>query len=128
MSTGEHGAHHGPGINTYYFIFGSLAVLTVLTVGVSRMNFSPAMAVIVAILIAMWKASLVMAFFMHLKYDPKVIHLICVVPIILTVGLLLALLPDVGMVKPGVAGDPALAAQLSAQPADGNGHSEAGHH
>jgi cytochrome c oxidase subunit 4 len=99
--------HHGPSLNVYLTIFGCLAVLTVLTVAVSRLNLNPAAAVVVAIAIAISKASLVVAFFMHLKYVvARTLYLMCVVPTVLTVLLLIALLPDVGMAEPGVAGAP----------------------
>jgi len=52
----------------YCGIFGALVVGTVLTVAVSYFDFGPAN-IIIAILIATMKASLVAAFFMHLRYD-----------------------------------------------------------
>ena len=124
MSGGSHAEHHGPKLSTYYSIFISLAILTVVTVAASRVHLPPIGAVILAFVIAMGKATLVMAFFMHLKYDPKVIHLMCIVPVILTIGLMLALMPDVGMVSPGTAGDPKLVELYAADPADEAGHAD----
>ncbi len=97
MQSGDKGHHHGPAVNTYYLIFGCLAVLTVVTVAVSRISMPPAAAVAVALLVAISKASLVATFFMHLKYDSRVLRLMCVVPTILTVMVLIALMPDVGL-------------------------------
>lgn len=99
-------AGHGPGVRVYYTIFVCLAVLTFLTVLVSKMSLPPVAAVVLAFLIAISKASLVVAFFMHLKYDPKVLRIICLVPTLLTLLLVVALLPDVGMKPPGIAGAP----------------------
>jgi cytochrome c oxidase subunit IV len=95
-ATAEAHAVHGPTVNVYWIIFGCLAVLTVLTVAVSKVDFSPTSAVVLAFMIAISKATLVVAFFMHVKYDAKILRLLCVVPTLLTMALLLALLPDVG--------------------------------
>ncbi len=61
-------------IRTYWFVFGALLVLTVVTVGVSRLDLSPAMAVVVALAVAMVKGSLVALFFMHLIDEKKLIY------------------------------------------------------
>jgi cytochrome c oxidase subunit 4 len=52
----------------YWGIFGGLIVLTLLTVRVSYYDFGQAN-IIIAIVIATMKASLVAAFFMHLRHD-----------------------------------------------------------
>src|SRR5215472_1929077 len=52
----------------YWGIFGALIVLTLATVKVSYYDFGPAN-IIIALLIATMKASLVAAFFMHLRHD-----------------------------------------------------------
>lgn len=60
--------HGGPKI--YGAIFGALVFLTVVTVGASYINFGSGMTnVIIAMLIASVKASLVALFFMHLRWD-----------------------------------------------------------
>ena len=52
----------------YWGIFGALIVLTLLTVKVSYYDFGSAN-IIIALVIATMKASLVAAFFMHLRHD-----------------------------------------------------------
>ena len=52
----------------YWGIFGALICLTLLTVKVSYYDFGSAN-ILIAILIATMKASLVAAFFMHLRHD-----------------------------------------------------------
>jgi cytochrome c oxidase subunit 4 len=52
----------------YIGIFAALVVLTILTVKVSYYDFGPAN-IVIAILIATAKASLVATFFMHLRHD-----------------------------------------------------------
>ncbi|MGA3121496.1 MAG: cytochrome C oxidase subunit IV family protein [Polyangiaceae bacterium] len=52
----------------YWAIFGLLVVLTIITVKVSYYDFG-SLNIVVALLIATIKASLVAAFFMHLRHD-----------------------------------------------------------
>jgi cytochrome c oxidase subunit 4 len=81
MSANSHAhehAHHGPddgavhvhiaSAQFYWGIFAALICLTIATVRVSYYDFGPAN-IIIAILIATMKASLVAAFFMHLRHD-----------------------------------------------------------
>lgn len=64
----EHHVHGGPKI--YAAVLATLLVLTVVTVAASRINFgSPMVNVVIAMLIASVKASLVALFFMHLRWD-----------------------------------------------------------
>ena len=60
----------------YYTIFGSLMVLTAITVGVAFVNLG-ALNFPVALAIAILKATLVILFFMHVKYSSKLTKLIC---------------------------------------------------
>ncbi len=59
---------------TYLFVFGALAVLTGVTVSASLLQVGMVMAVVIALLIASVKGSLVAAFFMHLVHAEKVIY------------------------------------------------------
>jgi cytochrome c oxidase subunit 4 len=59
---------HISSLQFYVGIFAALVVLTIVTVKVSYYDFG-AFNIIVAILIASAKASLVAAFFMHLRHD-----------------------------------------------------------
>ena len=51
--------------------------------------------VLLALAIASVKAAFVCLFFMHLKFEGKLIYLILIVPLILTVLLICALIPDI---------------------------------
>jgi len=80
----------------YFAIFVALVVLTVVTVAVAFKRFdSEAVNVLLALLIASVKASLVAMYFMHLKFEGKLIYFIAIVPLILCVILVCALIPDV---------------------------------
>jgi cytochrome c oxidase subunit IV len=59
----------------YYAIFGALMVLTAVTVGVAFINLG-AFNFPVAISIAIVKATLVILFFMHVKYSSRLTKLI----------------------------------------------------
>jgi cytochrome c oxidase subunit 4 len=61
-------------IRTYMVVFVSLAALTVLTVAVSYVELSTGMGILVALIIASVKASLVAAFFMHLIDERQAIY------------------------------------------------------
>ena len=63
----EHVEHHLPK-SMYFVIFGALMVLTALTVGLAFVNLGQ-MNIVVALAVAIVKASLVVMFFMHLKYE-----------------------------------------------------------
>lgn len=65
---GHSDPHHIIPLATYFKIFGALIVLTVVTVGAAQIHFG-AFNAVVAFGIASVKASLVLGYFMHLKYD-----------------------------------------------------------
>jgi cytochrome c oxidase subunit IV len=83
--------HHVP----YVWIFAILVALTVVTVAAGMVHLDSNLArVLVALLIASIKAAFVALFFMHLKFEGKLIYLILFVPVILCIILLVALIPD----------------------------------
>lgn len=67
MSTAS--TEHG-GLAPYYAVFAALLVLTGITVAVAYMDLGQANA-IVAVVIAMVKASLVLVYFMHLRFSSR---------------------------------------------------------
>ena len=86
----------------YYLIFTVLVVLTILTVLVAFHRFqSEAINLLLALVIASAKALCVALFFMHLKFEGKLIYTIFIVPLLLCVLLTVALIPDVLLNHPG---------------------------
>jgi cytochrome c oxidase subunit 4 len=84
----------------YLACFATLVVLTIVTVGVYYLfNLiqvqSELVRVLAALLVASIKASVVAMFFMHLKFEGKLIYSIAIVPLVLCVLLVCALIPDV---------------------------------
>ena len=71
----------------YLYIFGALAVLTVVTVAIGYLSLPIGAAVVVALLIAGLKGSLVASVFMHLRSEQKMIHWL----LLMTIFFLLAL-------------------------------------
>ncbi|MFQ5498914.1 MAG: cytochrome C oxidase subunit IV family protein [Candidatus Zixiibacteriota bacterium] len=72
----EH-AHHVLPLSIYIGVASALIVLTAITVSISFMDFGP-YNLVVAMVIAGIKATLVAMFFMHLKYDNKLYTVIFV--------------------------------------------------
>jgi cytochrome c oxidase subunit 4 len=88
MSHHAHDDHHGELGHivpraVYLKVFLSLLALTVVTVGVAHIDVSPGWNVTIALAVATVKAVLVLLFFMHLKYESKVIWAYVAFPIVL---------------------------------------------
>jgi cytochrome c oxidase subunit 4 len=66
--------HHIVGPKTYFLIFGALLLGTALTIGATYVDMGPWNPV-VALAIACAKATLVVLFFMHIKYSSKLMKL-----------------------------------------------------
>ena len=80
----------------YFAVFGTLVVLTIVTVAAAFIETdSELVKVLIALSIASVKAACVALFFMHLKFEGKLIYLILIVPLILCFLLVFALIPDV---------------------------------
>jgi cytochrome c oxidase subunit 4 len=109
---------HISGLAFYVGIFAALIAFTLLTVAISNVHLGKAN-LIVAVVIASMKASLVVLFFMHLRYDNKFYSMILVVSL-LFIGVFFAftlndtdrrgeidldqgvkVLPSTGVVAPG---------------------------
>lgn len=66
-------------VKGYLVVFGTLLVLTLLTVAVSYLTLPPAPAIVLGLAIATSKAALVALFFMHLKWERRLIHIVLAV-------------------------------------------------
>jgi cytochrome c oxidase subunit 4 len=80
----------------YFLIFGLLVVLTILTVIVAFVHIEREIVkVLLALTIATIKGAAVALFFMHLKFEGKLIYLILLVPVFLAIVLVVSLIPDI---------------------------------
>ncbi|HEX5133554.1 MAG TPA: cytochrome C oxidase subunit IV family protein [Candidatus Krumholzibacteria bacterium] len=87
----EHEAHaHEPvGYGSYILTWLALLVLTAMTVTAAGMHFG-SLSVLVALAIAMVKASIVLFLFMHLKYEDRIFHrllMIVIAAMVIFIGL-----------------------------------------
>ncbi len=82
METKAHIEEHNVGYTTYLLVWLALMVLTGITVWVSYLHFG-VFNIVVALLIASIKASLVALYFMHLKFEDKTTWIFVLYPIVL---------------------------------------------
>ncbi|MCX6272873.1 MAG: cytochrome C oxidase subunit IV family protein [Bacteroidetes bacterium] len=68
------GKAHITNYSTLAMVLGSLLVLTWATVSITSINLGP-WSVTAALLIALLKATLVLLYFMHLKFDSKLLKI-----------------------------------------------------
>lgn len=85
-------------LKVYYMVFGALAVLTVITVAVAKLDVSVGMAVAIALFIACIKGSLVACYFMHLISERGMIFWILIICVIFF--LVLLVLPVITQFEP----------------------------
>jgi cytochrome c oxidase subunit 4 len=85
----DHGADigHDPAeidkhVRVYITVFVALMALTLITVAVSYLDLSPAMAITVALFVATIKGSLVACYFMHLISEKRLIYAVLVITVI----------------------------------------------
>lgn len=71
----DHSEHHIVSVKVYVGIFLVLLALTFVTYEVARIDLGP-MNIVVALLIAAVKSTLVALFFMHAYYSPRRTHLV----------------------------------------------------
>ena len=79
----------------YMKVFGYLAVVTVLEVLVTFLPIGKVLLVLVLMGMAISKAALVALYFMHLRYDRRILTVVALSPFVLVAILILALLPDI---------------------------------
>ena len=63
-------------IRNYIMVFGALAILTVITVGASYLQVGVVSAIVIAVIIATIKGSLVASIFMHLLSEKKFVYIL----------------------------------------------------
>ena len=79
----------------YMGIFWVLLVLTVVEVGLTFLGLPKKLLGSLLVILAVWKAALVAMYFMHLKFEPKTLAMIAIVPFVLCLFMILMLLPDI---------------------------------
>jgi len=92
----DHGHHELP-FNPFV-IFLVLVGLTALSWGADKLqgSLSTASISVIVMFVSVCKASLVVAFFMHFKYEGKWKYVLTIPPLIMAVWVMVALIPDIG--------------------------------
>jgi cytochrome c oxidase subunit 4 len=80
---------HIVGTKTFVFVWAALLMLTAVTIGAAELRMGE-WSMLANLLIASAKASLVLWFFMHLKYEKKVFKLLFFAPIV-TISVIIGL-------------------------------------
>ncbi len=82
MSTENHAEEHHSGLKTYAFVCLALFALTGITVYSTKFDFGD-LNIVVAMIIASVKASIVAYYFMHLKFEDKLTWVYALYPLFL---------------------------------------------
>ena len=82
----HHGISHVASAKVLLGTGGTLMLLTIITVAATKVDFGPSMNLALAMFIAVIKATLVVLFFMHLKYD-KIFHTVVFMSAVLAAAL-----------------------------------------
>jgi cytochrome c oxidase subunit 4 len=102
----DHGLAHVAAPKVLLGTLGALMFLTVITVTATKIDLGPAYNLALAMAIAVVKATLVVLFFMHLRYD-KLFHSVLVVGGILAAALFVGFaLMDSGQYQSSIIWDP----------------------
>jgi cytochrome c oxidase subunit 4 len=94
-------AHKHP---NYMAIFWWLAILTVVELGVVFMPLTKITIAVLLCALALAKAALVAAYFMHLRFEAKTLTWIAVTPLVIAILLVFVLIPDGSSVAKKTAG------------------------
>ena len=94
----QHEAHsHGASLKISVLVFVTLLILTVLTVSLSYVDLTRTGNIVVGLIVATTKALLVALFFMHLKYESKLIRFTAIFPLILFGIMITALIAEMAI-------------------------------
>jgi cytochrome c oxidase subunit 4 len=78
----------------YMHVFWALLVLTLAEVGIFYLNLPTTLMIICLVVMALVKAGLVAAYFMHLAMEKRTLALIVVSPLVLSAIIIIGLTPD----------------------------------
>ena len=78
----------------YMMVFFALAALTAVELGVAFVGLSELLTMLVLVGLALWKAMLVALYYMHLRWEPKPLHIILMTVLPLPFILVLAVLTE----------------------------------
>ncbi|MFQ5604737.1 MAG: cytochrome C oxidase subunit IV family protein [bacterium] len=79
----------------YIAVWAWLVLLLFVSVAAVYLPFSQALTVAFIFIVAAVKAALVAFYFMHLKFEEKLVRYIAIIPVLLFVIMTLSLIPDI---------------------------------
>ncbi|MFQ5649284.1 MAG: cytochrome C oxidase subunit IV family protein [bacterium] len=88
----SHTQHEHP---NYVAVWAWLLLLLFVSVGAVLLPFSPPLTVAFIFFVAAVKAGLVAVYFMHLKFEQRLIRYIAIIPVLLFIGMTISLIPDI---------------------------------
>ena len=89
-------AHAGHARPNYVAIWAWLVGLLIVSVLAVYLPFSQTTTVTIIFLIAVAKAVIVAAYFMHMRFEKWLIHAIAIIPVVLFIIMTVTLIPDIG--------------------------------
>lgn len=90
--TGHQQSHRHP---NYVAVWGCLILLALLSVLIGAFSFPYEMTLLLIFEIAVIKSLLVVMYFMHLRFEPLLIHVIIIMPLLFFAILVMVLFPDI---------------------------------
>ena len=94
-ATGAVGAVHRATLEIekrpYVRAFAALALMTFVEIQIPGLAIAKAFQIVFLVAFAVTKASIVVAYYMHLRYEPRVLAYIPLVPLILIAGLVVTI-------------------------------------
>jgi cytochrome c oxidase subunit IV len=78
----------------YMLVWAVLAVLMLFKVGLTYVGLPKSLTVILLVVVAIWKASLVAMYYMHLRWEPRRLILMVLAPLPLALILVLVVLTE----------------------------------
>jgi len=89
------GEEHGHKAPNYMLIWLYLFILTIAEVGIAFLSTFPKWVIVVGLLgMAVWKALLVALYYMHLKFEPRRLRLVALVPLPAAAIMILAIMME----------------------------------
>ncbi len=78
----------------YIPVFVMLGVLTLIEVWIARLDIAPASRTFSLMIFAIGKASLVVLYYMHLRYEPRLLALVPLIPVFMALALAITLVAE----------------------------------
>ena len=91
----EAAAHHDEGKSQYFWVWGALLVITVVEIALAyKQVFDPPHMLGVLMVLSVVKAALIIAYFMHLKFEIARMKIVLMTAVVAALSLMCIFLPD----------------------------------